>query len=239
MILHFSLQPSTPFQTQSRPPRRLTHFLLSTATVMEALLASSSQMMLVPLGSSSVIEVHDGTRTMSDLPTKNFRKYVQRVWNTFDLIPHWSGAKPDMEAMAHHITEGQFSKLPPPFGFKSPAPVKHMHLILIPKHDEPGAFSIVKYVTFTQAIGHKTLGAICYGEPKQFDSPDSGARAKGARVALHRLFMSINGFHITNFDVKESAEDDKDADSKTKLVSDEDIDAAFDLIRQDSCNLIP
>ena len=52
-------------------------------------------------------------------------------------------------------------------------------------------------------------------------------------MALHRLFMSINGFHITNFDVKESADDDKEVDSKRKLVSDEDIDAALDLIRQE------
>ena len=127
---------------------------------MEALLASSSQMMLVPLSSSSVIEVHDGTRTMADLPTKNFRK----LWNTFDLSPHWSSDKPDMEAMAHHITEGEFSKLPAPFEFKSSAPVKNFHIILILKDDDPGSYSIVKYVTFSQAIGYKTLGAICYGE---------------------------------------------------------------------------
>ena len=138
---------------------------------MEALLASSSQMMLVALGSSSVIEVHDGTRTMADLPTKNFRKYVQRVWNTFGLIPHWSGAKPDMDAMAQLITEGQFSKLPAPFGLKSSAPVKNLHIILIPKDDDPGSYSIVKYVTFSQAIGYKTLSAICYGDAKQFNSP--------------------------------------------------------------------
>ena len=71
--------------------------------------------MLVPLGSSSVIEVHDGTRTMADLPTKNFRKYVQRVWNTLDLIPHWSGDKPDMDAIGHLITtEGLWIPLPGP-----------------------------------------------------------------------------------------------------------------------------
>ena len=193
---------------------------------------SSVDMVLMPTGMASVVEVTDGTNHLTDLPLKDFRKYVQRVWNAFDLIKGWTGDLPDMEHLATLITEGHYNKLPAPFGLKTPAPVKNMHLIVVPSMETPGTYDIVKYMTFGHSIGYKALGALVYGQAKQFDAPETGARSKGSRVALHRLFMSINGTHITSFTTQEVPEGDKDHEPKKKLTSDEDIDAAFDLIRE-------
>ena len=143
------------------------------------------------------------------------------------------GTKLDMEKLAALVSDGKFNELPAPFGFKNPAPVKHLHIIFIPSATSTDVYDVIKYMTFSRAVGYKVLFGLCYGNAKQFDAPDSGARAKGSRVALHRLFMSINRIHVTNFAVKEVGEDDADPNNKKKLQSDEDIDAAFDLIRED------
>ena len=198
---------------------------------MDALLQSSANLILVPTGVTSVVEVTDGTHTITDIPVKDFRKYVQRVWNSFDVLKGWKGELPDLEHLAALVMDGHFGKLPAPFGLKTPAPVKNMHLIIVPSPETPDCYDIVKYMTFSQSIGYKALGALVYGESKQLDTPEVGVRSKGSRAALHRLFMSINGTYITSFTVQETPEGGKDNEPKKKLTSDEDIDAAFDLIR--------
>ena len=64
--------------------------------------------------------------------------------------------------------------------------------------------------------------------------PDGGSRSKAARVALHRYMMGINGTHITCYTTKDVGEDQAEAEgSKRKILSVEEIDAGFDLIRED------
>ena len=82
--------------------------------------------------------------------------------------------------------------------------------------------------------GYKILDAVCHGEALQFDVPDGGARSKSARVALHRYMMGINGTHIACYTTKDGGDEQAEAEgTKRKILSDEEIDAGFDLIRED------
>ena len=48
-----------------------------------------------PSGRSPTRSGRRSSYSVSDLPTKSFRKYVQRAWNTFDVITGWQGDLPD------------------------------------------------------------------------------------------------------------------------------------------------
>ena len=67
---------------------------------MDALMASSSKMSLVQTDEVQLLQVDEGPYTVASLPTKPFRKYVQRTWNSFDVITGWTGELPDLNVVA-------------------------------------------------------------------------------------------------------------------------------------------
>ena len=202
---------------------------------MEALMATSAKMSLVQVDEIHPIEVGDGTNCVNALPTKPFRKYVQRVWNTFDVIKGWTGELPDFGVLADLMQRNSYDTMPVPFAPKNAAPVRNMHILITESADAPGAVDIVKFVSFREPVGYKILGAVCHGEALQFEAPDGGSRSKAARVALHRYMMGINGTHFTCYATKDVGEDQAEAEgTKRKILSVEEIDAGFDLIREDN-----
>ena len=173
------------------------------------------------------IEIVNGTNYVTDPPTKAFRKYVQRAWNTFDIIKGWTGDLPDFG-----ILRNSYDAMPLPSAPKHAASVKKMHILITESADTPGAVDIVKLVTFLEPVGYKILGAVCHGEALQFDVPDGGVGSKSARRAFHRYMMGIIGTHITCYTTKDGGDEQAEAEgTERKILSDED--AGFDLIRED------
>ena len=179
------------------------------------------------------LNVSDGSNLLADLPVKPFRKYVQRAWNSFDVIKGWTGELPDMELLAEQMSTSSFDDMPVPFKPKRDAPVKNMHILVAPSIDNPDAVDIVKFMTFNEAIGYKILGSVCHGECLQLDIPEGGVRSKAARIALHRFLLNVNGTHLTPFTLDDNIPDVGDGEGpKRKILSHEEVDAGFDLVRE-------
>ena len=104
-----------------------------------------------------------------------------------------------MDLLAEQMSTASFDAMPVPFKPKRDAPVKNMHVLVAPSAETPGAVDIVKFMTFSAAIGYKILGTVCHGECLQLDLPEGGVRSKAARIALHRFLMTVNGTHLTPF----------------------------------------
>ena len=67
-----------------------------------------------------------------------------------------------------------------------------------------------------------------------------GVRSKAARISLHRFLMNINGTHLTPFSVDDTIPDAADGEApKRKILTDEEVDAGFDLIREVVVCLFP
>ena len=139
---------------------------------MEALMATSSKMTLRLGDVVTPLIVSDGSNTLASLPVKPFRKYVQRAWNTFDVIKGWTGELPDMDVLADQMSTASFDAMPVPLKPKHDAPVKNVHVLVAPSVETPGTVDIVKFMTFTEAIGYKLLGTVCHGECLQLDLPE-------------------------------------------------------------------
>ena len=100
---------------------------------MEALVATSSKMTLRQSDVVTPLIVSDGSNLLADLPVKPFRKYVQRAWNSFDVIKGWTGELPDiMDVLAEQMSTASFDAMPVPFKPKRDAPVKNMRVLVTP-----------------------------------------------------------------------------------------------------------
>ena len=204
---------------------------------MEALLRESQGYSVTVVPAAVLHDNLDKAYELEELPVKPFRRYVQRVWNALDVVDDWQGALPDLEEIRAKVDSGKMAEVPAPFGLKNDVELKSYHLAIIPTALD-GHFKVIKLMTFAQAQGYKTLGAIVQGEARQLDLPDGILRGKAARVALHRFILGLGGWHITNCEVVgDQAADPAEGGPKKRLLTPEEIDAGYDLIREEGCKL--
>ena len=135
-----------------------------------------------------------------------------------------------MTFLAEQMCTASFDAMPAPLKPEHETPVKNRRVLVTPSTDNPYAVAIIKFMTFSEAIGCKILKTTCHGECMQLDVPERGVRSKSTRVALHRFLLGVDSTHLTPFAIGDGDRDAGEAEgSKPKILTDEEVDAGFDL----------